>query len=327
MAVCEEERPRSLIFVLQEIEPQHCDAGGALIFGELLRWADLATCASAEAHTRSHCVTGEVTDLVLEKNVVPMTGDILELHCEPVIVGNTSLVIGLHVELEKANTSKRVVLCSAQFTYITMKGSDGVRPKCPPLERPSSFAVEKKSILAKKSSIVQQLNKELADGQYSSSSLSTLPKNARKVTSTLQTMMELVLPEHANHMQNTFGGQVMYWMHKIANITARRHAKTKTNLAPGGLWTTAVEGIRFVAPSKPSDHLIFNALVRRVFPPNHIVVWVQVFVRSIADGKETEINTAFFHLAAFQDHVNGKPYIVTEVASDEKQQVPDCCFS
>jgi len=50
------------------------------------------------------------------------------------------------------------------------------------------------------------------------------------------------------------------------------------------------------------------------------VVWVQVFVRSIADGKETEINTAFFHLAAFQDHVNGKPYIVTEVAPDENNK-------
>eukprot|EP00959_Pyramimonas_sp_CCMP1952_P145496 3046050-Pyramimonas_sp.AAC.1 len=94
--------PRSHVVMLETIRPQQCDESGNLIFGELLRWADLATCASAEAHTRSNCVTGEVTDLVLEEGVIPRSGDTVELTAQPVLVGNTSLVVELHVRIEKS---------------------------------------------------------------------------------------------------------------------------------------------------------------------------------------------------------------------------------
>ncbi|KAG8537745.1 hypothetical protein GDO81_023991, partial [Engystomops pustulosus] len=33
--------------------------------------------------------------------------------------------------------------------------------------------------------------------------------------------VELVLPPHANHQGNTFGGQIMAWMENIATIAAR----------------------------------------------------------------------------------------------------------
>jgi len=33
--------------------------------------------------------------------------------------------------------------------------------------------------------------------------------------------VELVLPTHANHQVNTFGGQIMAWMENVATIAAR----------------------------------------------------------------------------------------------------------
>ena len=33
--------------------------------------------------------------------------------------------------------------------------------------------------------------------------------------------IELVLPPHANHHGNTFGGQIMAWMETVATISAR----------------------------------------------------------------------------------------------------------
>lgn len=33
--------------------------------------------------------------------------------------------------------------------------------------------------------------------------------------------IELVLPPHANHQGNTFGGQIMAWMEAVATISAR----------------------------------------------------------------------------------------------------------
>lgn len=38
--------------------------------------------------------------------------------------------------------------------------------------------------------------------------------------------IELVLPPHANHHGNTFGGQIMAWMETVATISARFMALT-----------------------------------------------------------------------------------------------------
>lgn len=46
--------------------------------------------------------------------------------------------------------------------------------------------------------------------------------------------VELVLPPHANHQVNTFGGQIMAWMENVATIAARYapsiHIKNKNEL-------------------------------------------------------------------------------------------------
>ncbi|KAI2660302.1 Acetyl-coenzyme A thioesterase [Labeo rohita] len=41
--------------------------------------------------------------------------------------------------------------------------------------------------------------------------------------------IELVLPPHANHHGNTFGGQIMAWMENVATVAARYHIQKYTN--------------------------------------------------------------------------------------------------
>ncbi|CAK0831702.1 unnamed protein product [Prorocentrum cordatum] len=324
--------------MLETIRPQQCDESGNLIFGELLRWADLATCASAEAHTRSNCVTGEVTDLVLEEGVIPRSGDTVELTAQPVLVGNTSLVVELHVRIEKSQgdaSMKRWSVCTVQFTYITMKGPSGERPKCPPLEGEEAtfLSAHRRDVLKKKGAIVRQLEEEPLEDLQDKFQHLNVSKDAVRVRDTVQLTIELVLPPHTNHMNNTFGGQVMYWMHKAARITALRHASIRNDVLPGVVWTTSVEGVRFEAASKASDHLVFKTFVRRVYLPNHVVVSVKVSTRSIADGTEKvihsaprehgyvrRINTAIFHMKVFADRVGGTPFGVAEVAPDTEQK-------
>lgn len=53
--------------------------------------------------------------------------------------------------------------------------------------------------------------------------------------------VELVLPPHANHQGNTFGGQIMAWMENVATIAAR--------------WGTACcLCLLSVLPASPSAH-------------------------------------------------------------------------
>lgn len=70
--------------------------------------------------------------------------------------------------------------------------------------------------------------------------------------------VQLVLPSHANHMNNTFGGQVMEWMVEASIIAAIRHVKQMVRVQ-------SIDHVYFVAPSKVGDRIYVKAQVNRSF--------------------------------------------------------------
>jgi len=322
----------------EHVHPRHCDVAGVLDLGELLRWADLATCAAAEAHTGANCVTVAVSDLAFEEGVVPRVGDSLEIAATPVVTGNTSLDIALFVRVEEVHAivvRPLAALCSAHFTYVITPGPNGTKPRCPPLvlstdeERHLALlAKERKSLLKKCPPVSKGLGKSciarqgstVSHGNNKTSKTGTVPMGK-----TVVRMTELVLPEHTNHMDNTFGGQVMAWMHKAASFAARRHVGTAG--VPAVLRTRVVEAVEFHTPSKASDHLLFEAKVQFVQRPNRLVISVLVQKRVISEqSKITTINTGIFHMDAFKcDEVTRAS--VPSVAPDDGDQDAESLFS
>ncbi|NXU86361.1 ACO12 thioesterase, partial [Xiphorhynchus elegans] len=69
---------------------------------------------------------------------------------------------------------------------------------------------------------------------------------------------ELVLPPHANHHGNTFGGQIMAWMETVASISASRLCRAHPILK-------SVNMFKFWGPSLVGDRLVFNAVVNNTF--------------------------------------------------------------
>ena len=109
---------------------------GHLDEGCLLRWLDLATCACAERHTRANCVTASVSDLQFGEELCSSTaiGHLITVSATPVKAGNTSLDVYVTATVENPNSGVNRTICSAFFTYVTCKGTDGSRPRVPKLD-------------------------------------------------------------------------------------------------------------------------------------------------------------------------------------------------
>jgi hypothetical protein len=91
------------------------------------------------------------------------------------------------------------------------------------------------------------------------------PTSSSKMQST-----EIVLPPHANHMGNTFGGEIMNWAEEVARICAHRHGRVRMVLA-------SIDDIYFRAPSSVGDRIVLsgqvNELPLRVQLYVYVVVW------------------------------------------------------
>lgn len=70
--------------------------------------------------------------------------------------------------------------------------------------------------------------------------------------------VELVLPTHANHQVNTFGGQIMAWMENVATIAASRLCNAHPTLQ-------SIDMFHFRGPSHVGDRLVLKAIVNNAF--------------------------------------------------------------
>ncbi|GLC42537.1 hypothetical protein PLESTB_001111000 [Pleodorina starrii] len=85
-------------------------------------------------------------------------------------------------------------------------------------------------------------------------------------------MTQSILPQHANTLNITFGGQVMSWMEQCAYISASR-------LRAPALLTAAMDSVSFVRPTRVGDILYITAQVTAIFGSS-LEVMVSVFGES-----------------------------------------------
>lgn len=82
--------------------------------------------------------------------------------------------------------------------------------------------------------------------------------SARDPESSVTTMTELVLPQHANAVGTAFGGTVMSWIDICAAISAQRHC--------GGIpVTVAVDDLVFRSPIRVGDIVSIRGRLNAVF--------------------------------------------------------------
>jgi acyl-CoA hydrolase len=135
----------------------------------------------------------------------------------------------------------------------------------------------------------------------------------KKISESVTTMTELVLPNYTNQLGKLLGGQLMHWIDICAALTAGRHNQRVCV-------TASVDRIDFHHPVSLGDTVTLLASVNRVFNTS-MEIGVKVFAENFKDGVRLHTNSAYLTFVCVD--INGKPVKAIEAipeTEDEKRR-------
>ncbi|XP_037643744.1 acyl-coenzyme A thioesterase 11-like [Sebastes umbrosus] len=278
----------------QMVMPCHSNHRQELSVGQLLKWMDSSACLSAERHAGCPCVTASMDDIHFEHTI--SVGQVVNIKAKVNRAFNTSMEVGIQVICEDLFSDRHWRVCHAYATFVTQRTNTGkkvtLKPVVPHTEKEQveySVAAERRRVRMLHDDIVKDL---LSHGSILQADNSAVSK-AVAAEKTKVESVELVLPPHANHQVNTFGGQIMAWMVNVANIAASRLCQAHPTLRTIDMFT-------FRGPSQVGDRLLLKAIVNNAFKNS-----MEVGVRAEAyheEGPNRHINSAFMTFEVLDDH-------------------------
>ncbi|GAB5354964.1 hypothetical protein AAMO2058_000165100 [Amorphochlora amoebiformis] len=258
--------------------------------GELLEWMDITACMSAEKFSGMPSVTAAMDNVVMQYN--PVFGEAVIVKTQVNRAFTTSMEVGCKLWAENLKSGKKQVICRAYFTFVS-KGPNKKKcplPKLTPGTRAENVrrytqAKERRNIRLSRNKIVKE-----TCGIFlkRSQSITALDDYAPKIMAEMKSDIkgddeddkqfispprerttkppaesrtettEMVLPQHANHMGNCFGGVAMGWMAACAFTAAYRFAREDMRLA-------SIDQISFKNPVLVGDRFKVIAQVNNCF--------------------------------------------------------------
>uniref|UniRef100_A0A8C1D8S3 Acyl-CoA thioesterase 12 n=1 Tax=Cyprinus carpio carpio TaxID=630221 RepID=A0A8C1D8S3_CYPCA len=272
----------------QSILPMHANHQGELGAGQLLKWMDTTACLAAERHAGMACVTASMDDIQFEETV--RVGQVINIKARVNRAFNTSMEVGIYVTVQDVLSGVTKRVCVAFSTFVA-KPTGTHKVSLKPLDIQGSVGEMLEYSLASERRRLRLYNEQAFKNLMKD--YNNLQDNRKPVAPVVSTELtrvesiELVLPPHANHHGNTFGGQIMAWMENVATVAASRLCGCYPSLG-------AVDMFRFRGPSSVGDRLVFKAMVNNAFQTS-----VEVGVRVEAynceewnEGTPRHINSA-----------------------------------
>ncbi|KAM9844890.1 acyl-coenzyme A thioesterase 11-like isoform 1-T2 [Aulostomus maculatus] len=299
----EESFNQSEVKMSQIVMPCHSNHRQELSVGQLLKWMDSTACLSAERHAGCPCVTASMDDIYFEQTI--SVGQVVNIKAKVNRAFNTSMEVGIDVRCEDLFTDRHWRVCNAYATFVTQRTQTGgkviLKPIVPHTQKEQveySVAAERRRVRMVHDIIIRDLLSEWSVQPTDNAATATAVAAERtKVES-----VELVLPPHANHQVNTFGGQIMAWMVNVATIAACRLCQAHPTLRTIDMFT-------FRGPSQVGDRLLLRAIVNNAFKNS-----MEVGVRAEAyqeEGPNRHINSAFMTFEVLDEH--RKPCILPRI--------------
>ncbi|XP_037759102.1 acetyl-coenzyme A thioesterase isoform X1 [Chelonia mydas] len=288
------------VHMCQTIFPAHATHRGELSAGQLLKWIDTTACLAAEKHAGVSCVTASVDDIQFEETA--RVGQIIIIKAKVNRAFTTSMEVGVKVTVQDILTSVQKLISVAFSTYVVRPvGDEKVYLKPVKLLSPQdhlehSLAIERRRIRLDHEHVFETLTQESNMEDYHCDNVSNTEEDTISTDLTHVQSIELVLPPHANHHGNTFGGQIMAWMETVATISASRLCHSYPILK-------SVDMFKFRGPSTVGDRLVFKAIVNNTFQKS-VEVGVRVEAYNCEEwtiGQARHINSAFLIFNAVND--------------------------
>ncbi|NXU54678.1 ACO12 thioesterase, partial [Turnix velox] len=285
------------VCMCQTVLPAHADHRGELSAGQLLKWMDATACLAAEKHAGMSCVTASMDDIQFEE--AARVGQIITIRARVNRAFKTSMEVGIKVTVQDVLSNVEKVVSVAYATYVAKPVGAG-KVELEPVKLLSgedhlehSLAIERRRIRLGYEQVFQNLMQPFyKEGNY----YSFEEEDAVSTDLTHVQSIELVLPPHANHHGNTFGGQIMAWMETVASISASRLCCSYPVLK-------SVNMFKFWGPSVVGDRLVFNAIVNNTFQKS-VEVGVRVEAYNCEEWVKNQarhINSAFLIFNSVND--------------------------
>lgn len=120
----------------------------------------------------------------------------------------------------------------------------------------------------------------------------------------------VVFPNDLNAYGTLFGGRVLDLCDRVCGVVAKRHS--------GRVCVTlGIDSVRFLAPAKHGDILVFKAAVNRVWKTS-MEIGVKVFKEDFRTLQRVHILSAYFTFVALDDHL--KPVEVLAVHPETAEE-------
>eukprot|EP00929_Paragymnodinium_shiwhaense_P097347 TRINITY_DN5905_c0_g4_i1.p1 TRINITY_DN5905_c0_g4~~TRINITY_DN5905_c0_g4_i1.p1 ORF type:complete len:795 (-),score=135.82 TRINITY_DN5905_c0_g4_i1:148-2532(-) len=317
----------SQVRLVKEVDGFVVDDSGSLALGHLLEWMDAASCLSAERHCGRSAVTllMDDVDFSAAQGHLPKRGDMCIIEGKLTAAFGSSMEVVVAVSIAEVASNRVRPLCNAYFMYVVLKTPQDKGKVVVPQLMPQSalehleynLAHTRKKFRTQHDSRLKQATpeapKETTTPVWQRKNSIVSSENARIPIGAVS-FTELVLPTHANHMGNTFGGQIMAWMAKGAKAAVLLHmsrcffrAEAPPSTSGGAhdikLEPLAIDRIHFKNPSHVGDRVQLTATITRVFEGP--VAEVQVTVTSAGVGAQdapTDVNEGYFVFAIRTTH-------------------------
>jgi acyl-CoA hydrolase len=131
--------------------------------------------------------------------------------------------------------------------------------------------------------------------------------------SAIHDQISVVFPNDLNAYGTLFGGRVLDLCDRVAGVVAKRHS--------GKVCVTlGIDSVRFLAPAKHGDILVFKASLNRAWKTS-MEIGLKVYKEDFRTEKRTHILSAYFTFVALDDNLKpvNVPPVVPETA-DEKRR-------
>ncbi|XP_029797083.1 acetyl-coenzyme A thioesterase [Suricata suricatta] len=284
-------------FFFALLAPAHADPRGELSAGQLLKWIDATACLAAEKHAGVSCVTASVDDIQFEETA--RVGQVITIKAKVTRAFSTSMEISIKVTVQDMLTGVEKLVSVAFSTFVakpTGKEKIHLKPVTLLTEQDHvehNLASERRKVRLHHEDTFKNLMKENSEFD---DPICDEEKGMVSTSGTAVQSIELVLPPHANHHGNTFGGQIMAWMETVATISASRLCRAHPLLK-------SVDMFKFRGPSAVGDRLVFNAIVNNTFQTCvEVGVRVEAFdCQEWSKGQGRHINSAFLIYNAVDD--------------------------
>ncbi len=123
-----------------------------------------------------------------------------------------------------------------------------------------------------------------------------MSQKSKKISDSVMTMTELVLPHHTNQLGNLLGGQLMHWIDICAALSAAKHNNRVCV-------TASVDRIDFHHPIKLGDAVTLIASINRVFNTS-MEVGVKVYAQNFREDTKIHSNTAYLTFVSVDNDGN-----------------------